>query len=72
MSCYLRNLEELFKEVGLDFSKENKKTMDGLIKKVLRMSKSNCPDVWGKLKTILADEEKKKSLVEKLKKEVAA
>jgi hypothetical protein len=42
--------------------------MDKSIRKVLKTDKP-CPDVWRKLKTILADEKKKKNLVGKLKKE---
>ena len=71
MSCYTRHLEELFNDIGFPFTKENKKVGDALIRKVLRMSKADCPDVWRKLKTVLADKDKKKSLIEKLKKEIA-
>jgi hypothetical protein len=70
MSCYTKHLEELFLEIGFPFTKENKKVGDALIRKVLKMSKADCPDVWKKLKTVLADKDKKKSLIKELKKAV--
>jgi len=42
--------------------------MDKSIRRILKTDKP-CPEVWKKLKTILADEKKKKDLVGKLKKE---
>jgi DNA-binding FrmR family transcriptional regulator len=42
--------------------------MDKSIRKLLKTDKP-CPEVWKQLKTVLADEKKKKELVGKLKKE---
>jgi len=69
MSCYTRHLTDVFETLGVENSKDNRKMMDKSIRKVLKTDES-CPEVWKQLKAILADEEKKKNLVGKLKKEV--
>jgi hypothetical protein len=68
MSCYTRHLSDVFETLRVENNKDNRKMMDQSIRKVLKTDKP-CPDVWRKLKTILADEKKKKNLVGKLKKE---
>jgi hypothetical protein len=68
MSCYIRHLSEVFETLGLEENKDNRKLMDKSIRKILKTDKP-CPEVWKKLKNILADEKKKKDLVSKIKKE---
>jgi hypothetical protein len=68
MSCYIRHLADVFKTLGMENNKDNRKMMDKSIRKVLKTDQP-CPDVWKQLKTILADEKKKKELVGKLKEE---
>jgi len=68
MSCYIRHLSDVFEALGVEDHKDNRKIMDKSIRKLLKTDEP-CPDVWRKLKTILADEKKKKNLVGKLKKE---
>lgn len=69
MSCYIRHLSKVFETLGVEDNKDNRKMMDKFIRKVLKTDKP-CPEVWKQLKTILADEKKKKELVGKLKKEL--
>jgi predicted AAA+ superfamily ATPase len=68
MSCYIRQLSDVFEALGVESNKDNRKMMDKFIRKLLKTDKP-CPEVWKQLKTILADEKKKKELVGKLKKE---
>jgi hypothetical protein len=68
MSCYVRHLSDVFKTLGVEDSRDNRKRMDKSIRKILKTDKP-CPEVWKRLKTILADGKKKKDLVGKLKKE---
>jgi hypothetical protein len=67
MSCYTRHLIDVFETLGVENSKDNRKTMDKAMRKILKTDKP-CSEVWKQLKNILADEEKKNNLVGKLKK----
>jgi hypothetical protein len=68
MSCYIRHLSDVFETLRVENNKDNRKMMDKSIRKLLKTDKP-CPEVWKQLKTVLADEKKKKELVGKLKKE---
>jgi len=68
MSCYIRHLADVFETLGVENNKDNRKMMDKSIRKVMKTDKP-CPEVWKQLKTIIADEKKKKELIGKLKKE---
>jgi hypothetical protein len=68
MSCYIRHLSDIFETLEIEDNKDNRKRMDKFVRKILKTDKP-CPEVWKKLKTILANEKKKKDLVGKLKKE---
>jgi hypothetical protein len=68
MSCYIRQLSDVFEVLGVENNKDNRKMMDKSIRKFLKTDKP-CPEVWKQLKTILTDEKKKKELLGKLKKE---
>ena len=61
MSCYTRHLNDVFEALGVEDHKDNRKIMDKSIRKILKTDKP-CPEVWKQLKTILADEKKKKEL----------
>jgi len=67
MSCYTRHLTDVFETLGVENSKDNRKTMDKAMRKILKRDKP-CSEVWKQLKNILADEEKKNNLIGKLKK----
>jgi hypothetical protein len=68
MSCYIRHLSDVFEALRVENNKDNRKMMDKSIRKILKTDKP-CLVVWKKLKTLLADEKKKKNLIGKLKKE---
>jgi hypothetical protein len=68
MSCYIRHLSDIFEELNIEENKDNRKRMDKSIRKILKTDKP-CPEVWKKLKIILANGKKKQDMVGKLKKE---
>jgi len=67
MSCYFRHLKEIFKEAGIEISKENKKIIDQRIHELFGVPYKNCPESWKKVKEWLRDEERKKKLIDYLK-----
>ena len=54
----------------MENNKDNRKIMDKAIRGILKTDKP-CPEVWKRLKTILADGKKKEDLLTKLEKELA-
>ncbi|KPK77789.1 MAG: hypothetical protein AMJ89_01795 [candidate division Zixibacteria bacterium SM23_73] len=68
MSCYTRHLTDVFETLDVENSKDNRKTMDKAMRKILKTDKP-CSEVWKRLKDILAEGKEKEDLVRKLKKE---
>ena len=66
MSCYIRHLTDVFEALKMENNRDNRKTMDKAIRGILKTDKPS-PEVWKRLKTILADRKKKEDLVRKLK-----
>lgn len=68
MSCYLRHLGELFDQIGLEVTSDNRQEIDDAIHRLIGASEGECAAAWGKLKReVLADEQKKAVFVEGLK-----
>jgi hypothetical protein len=67
VSCYTRHLDELFKEMGIEDTKANRKTMDGHIREALGIIGEGCPTVWKEVKARLDDDEGRKDLVSQLR-----
>ena len=67
MSCYTRHLNELFKEMGTEDTKANRKAMDGHIREALGMIGEGCPTVWKEVKARLDDDERREDLVSQLR-----
>jgi hypothetical protein len=59
-------LTDVFEALSVENDKDNRKTMDKAVRRILKTDEP-CPQVWKKLKTILADEKKKDDLIRKLK-----
>ena len=55
MSCYLRNLENLMAEAGIELTKENRKYIDCCIRLAVGKMDAECPEVWREVKAYLAD-----------------
>lgn len=72
MSCYFRHMDEVFKELNLEITKENKKEIDKAIHKIVGVEYKNCPDAWKRVKEIIRgnDESEKKDFILKIKKEL--
>lgn len=69
MSCYFRHLQEIFNSAGIEVTKDNRKKVDEVIHKLVKVKYKNCPQTWKKIKeTILLDEKKKKDFAKELKK----
>ena len=65
-------MSEVFKELDIEPTKENKKEIDKAIHKIAEIEYKNCPDAWKKIKEIISgtDEFKKKKFISALKKEI--
>ena len=72
MSCYFRHMDEVFKELNLEITKENKKEIDKALHKIVGVEYKNCPDAWKRVKEIIRgnDENEKKDFILKIKKEL--
>lgn len=68
MSCYLKHMEEIISEAGIELTKENRKAVDHAIRRAVGKLDSNCPDVWKEIKTLIADD-KRQEIIDRLKSE---
>ena len=68
MSCYLRHLGDVIAEAGIELSKENRKTVDNTIRRIVGKANCNCPEVWKEVKVWLA-EGKRQELIDELARE---
>lgn len=64
MTCYFRHLNELFSEVGVDVTKENRKEIDRKIHGVLGVEYKNCSATWKLVKARLAEDRSERALDE--------
>lgn len=67
MSCYFRHLDDLFREAGIEATKENKKEIDVAIHRIVGAGYKDCPKTWQKVKEWLADKKLHQKLVKELK-----
>ena len=72
MSCYLRHMDEIFKEINIEVTKENRKDIDKALHKIVEVEYKHCPDAWKKIKEIIRgkDENEKAKLILNIKKEL--
>ena len=72
MSCYFRHMKEIFDELGIEVTKENKKDIDRAIHKIVEVEYKNCPPTWKAVKRETRDEfSKRDEFIKKLKSELA-
>ena len=57
MTCYFRHLKEIFEKAGIEVTSENKRDLDEIIHRLMRVKYKNCPDTWKEVKKKLADDE---------------
>lgn len=68
MSCYLRHLQGLFDQIGLEVTSANRREVDEAVHRLIRVSEGECGPAWSKLKQeILSDQQKKTAFVDGLK-----
>ena len=56
MTCYFRHMKDVFAEVGVEPTKENKKEIDRKIHGLLGVEYKNCSSTWKLVKERLADD----------------
>ena len=66
-SCYFRHLQDIFAEAGIKVTAANKREVDQAIHRIVNISYKNCPATWKEIKLGIADTQKRKEFVQKLK-----
>ncbi len=67
MSCYFRHLKPVFDEAGVMVTPANKKQIDMAFHEAVGVKYKNCPETWRSLKPLLADQSRRKKLVNYLR-----
>lgn len=71
MSCYFRHMKEIFAEIRVEITRENKKDIDRAIHRIAGIEYKDCPTTWRMLKAeVLGNDRKRAAFVKKLKKAV--
>jgi len=71
MSCYFRNLRDIFNEAGIQVTASNKRQIDKAIHDIVEVTYKDCPTTWKKLKQeVIGDELKRRDFVERIQKAV--
>ena len=71
MSCYFRHMKDIFAEIGLEVTKENKKEVDRAIHGLVEVTYKNCPPAWRAVKgQITGDEKARGQFIGRLKEEL--
>ncbi len=72
MSCYFRYIDDIFKELDIEITKDNKKDIDKILHKIAGAEYKNCPDAWKKIKEIIKSDDKneKDRFIALIKKEI--
>lgn len=69
MSCYFRQLKDIFDEAGIEVNASNKKQIDQAIHQIVGTNYKDCPGTGQKLKQqIMTDEQKRREFIVKLRK----
>ena len=55
MTCYFRHMKDIFAEIGVEPTKENKKELDRKIHGLLGVEYKNCSTTWKHVKEQLAE-----------------
>lgn len=68
MSCYFRQLKDIFAEAGVEVNSSNRKKIDQTIQHIVGADGKHCPEIWAKVKEqIRGDEKKRQEFISKLK-----
>ena len=55
MTCYFRHMKDVFTEIGVEATKENKKAIDRKIHGLLGVEYKDCSSTWKLVKARLAE-----------------
>jgi len=68
MSCYFRQLKDIFAGAGIEVNSGNKKQVDQAIHQFVGINYKDCPGTWRLLKQeIITNEKKRQGLVARVK-----
>ena len=69
MSCYTRHLDGLLREAGIEPTKPNRRRVDVMLRVMLRRltGEDDCPQVWRRVKALVADPCGREELASKLR-----
>jgi hypothetical protein len=56
MTCYLRHLQEIFNDAGIEVTKDKKQELDKIIHEIARTKYKNCPVTWKEVKKRIAED----------------
>jgi predicted Fe-Mo cluster-binding NifX family protein len=59
LTCYFRQLKQVFEKAGIEVTKENKRDVDKAIHQIVGVEYKNCSAAWKELKPRLAEDEKR-------------
>lgn len=68
MTCYIRHLTDILKDIDREDTRENRKELDRRIRIFLNRENDDCPVVWNDIKSQIHDPVKRDLLIENLKK----
>lgn len=54
MTCYFRHLKDVFRKAGIEVTKENKRSIDQVIHRLVNVGYKNCSATWKEVKRRLA------------------
>jgi hypothetical protein len=57
LTCYFRQLQEIFRKAGIEVTKENRKEIDKVIRGIVGVEYGGCPAVWIEVKKRIAEDE---------------
>jgi len=57
VTCYFRQLKDIFTKAGIEVTKENKKEIDKIIQHIVGLENKHCPEVWREVKKKISEDE---------------
>lgn len=57
MTCYFRHIQHIFRKVGIEVTKGNRREIDSVIHDLVGVEYKNCPATWKEVKKRIAEDE---------------
>jgi hypothetical protein len=68
MSCYFRDLDEIFNSAGISVTPQNRKQLDETVHKLMGIHYKDCPATWREFKKqVLVDDKSRWEFAQRLK-----